>query len=154
MTEELPANPSREKGLTVAQKRYAQELFIRVTQGNASVGDMETLRRFRQVDETEFIQTLLDSALVHPDFNLDGAGVDNIHKNALLRERMMKTKHQVKQIEGQTAKLSIDVLNKLRAYNKPKDGKLFGDKRHSQIIDVPSEKEEVKTIEGEVSKKE
>jgi hypothetical protein len=134
----------KEGGLTQKQKDYAVELMVRVSQGKAVAEDIKQLASIREKDEFGFIDMMLDSTLIHEDFNSDGAGVDNFHKNALIRIKLLDTKNKAVKSEKQVDVMSIDFINKLRGYQKPTDGAKFGDKRSTEIIDVspPVEKTE------------
>ena len=74
---------------------------------------------------------------MHPDFNANGAGVDNWFKSVFLLTKIQDSKNKAVKTDKQVDIMSIDFLNKLRnaTYNKSTDGSKFGDKRKTVIID-------------------
>lgn len=133
------------KRLTDKQKELARELMVQVFQGQCSGEQMQkninTLGNMRSWDEEGFIDAVSDSVWAHPDFNANNEGVSNILKWLGISSRWHEIKHKKTYTDRKTDSVSIDVLNKMAAYNKITDGKKFGDKRSTIIIDAKTKPE-------------
>ena len=132
-------------GLTDKQRNWATELMVRVQQGQMGAADLNKavldLGNMRKQDEEGFLDAISTSLLVNPDFNQKGESADNLMKFWAIGAKWHEIKHKKTRTEAEVTKMSIDVLNKLRNYKKAGDGRNFGDKRYTKIIECESKPE-------------
>lgn len=149
VAEVFPLVPAQERrGLSDKQKVFAREKMVQLMQGVGNPSEVvEIFGRMREYDEDGLINAFLDSMIAHPDMNAEGEGFNNALKWAAINIKFKDVKNKNKYTESVTDKLNIDKLESInrlamaRGYGKTEDGRRFGDKRHTQIVDAQTKPE-------------
>ena len=95
-------------------------------------------------DKYGFLKLAAINILGSPDFNAEGSSVDNFVKTLTLINKISENEDKSVKIEKQVDVMSIDMINKLAGatYNKAEDGRRFGDKRKTTMIQAKDVKVE------------